>query len=667
MENSENSVDDIGILVVHGIGIQKAGESLEAAGNAIIRCLANYGVDVSLLTSKPKGTTDEPPSLDIAVLGKHWAFAECHWAESFLEPKYAQLTNWSLMALPSVAVRHFGRFIRRALKRPTLGQKIVSAIPATLAYLAMAAALPFICLSLMVVNLLSFLPIIGPVARGLRNILIRIAGDALVFTDNPVQEAAILGVFRERLLWLAERVSGPIVVLAHSQGAAVSRLGLYQWDEPALRKRLHLYTYGSGLVKLTHVRGGAHASWWYPWLATLATGFIATGATLLWTTTNLASLLVCALGFALLVIALRAHSEDSRLESYLDPSQMFTDNPQQSFRWTDTYASHDPVPGGAMFDRKIDYLASFEVTNRRSTVFDHTSYWLNRDEFVTRVTNTLLREARYPGLQNNDVLDEMDQANVRASLRRRFRASVKSILRWFVVIATAVSIYLSQVTPNALAAHTRAVLQRGIDAVPYGWAERASAFWLNLSGSALAALSLLAVGLLGYGLLALGWRQWEKADSEVVYSRSNYTHGGYLALLFTGCCILFDRLLAFAGLPQPILIDPISIAATIVIAVALFVDAWWPARPPVEEWIRQSADETQWRWDDGFNRAWLFALASVVTLRWLHTTSAIASIDNVLLTHFVELAVLIVVAFVIRGLVRTLLRKSARYHLARKR
>ena len=57
--------------------------------------------------------------------------------------------------------------------------------------------------------------------------------------------------------------------------------------------------------------------------------------------------------------------------------------------WHDYYASEDPVSNGPMFDQDPGFLTSHEVYNRAALWSDHTTYWLNRDEFVPKVVGDL--------------------------------------------------------------------------------------------------------------------------------------------------------------------------------------------------------------------------------------------------------------------------------------
>jgi len=75
-------------------------------------------------------------------------------------------------------------------------------------------------------------------------------GDSLVFTDNKVINAAICSKVTADLTWLRQRCDR-VVVLAHSQGAAVAHTVLRRSDTISVDR---LVTFGSGLRKLLEVK-----------------------------------------------------------------------------------------------------------------------------------------------------------------------------------------------------------------------------------------------------------------------------------------------------------------------------------------------------------------------------------------------------------------------------
>lgn len=58
-------------------------------------------------------------------------------------------------------------------------------------------------------------------------------------------------------------------------------------------------------------------------------------------------------------------------------------------RWRDYAASADPVPNGALLDEHGPFPKHVTVHNHGSLLRDHTTYWTDRDEFVTEVVRRL--------------------------------------------------------------------------------------------------------------------------------------------------------------------------------------------------------------------------------------------------------------------------------------
>jgi len=94
---------------------------------------------------------------------------------------------------------------------------------------------------------------ISKLRKALLGIQLKIAatvGDCYVFVSRPIEAASIVNTVRQNVLWLASRCS-EIVIVAHSQGAAVAHLALRGSTPRELRL---LFAYGSGLRKLEELK-----------------------------------------------------------------------------------------------------------------------------------------------------------------------------------------------------------------------------------------------------------------------------------------------------------------------------------------------------------------------------------------------------------------------------
>jgi hypothetical protein len=99
--------------------------------------------------------------------------------------------------------------------------------------------------------------------------------------------------------------------------------------------------------------------------------------------------------------------------------------------WVDLHASADPVSNGRLHDDERLGPESVQVVNAGSLLKDHTSYWANRDEFVTAVGNRLLvfdeRAAR---------LIVPDEVRAFLAVRRRARVRFIRACWWTAVVSS---------------------------------------------------------------------------------------------------------------------------------------------------------------------------------------------------------------------------------------
>src|SRR5262249_37588833 len=121
---------DLGVLFVHGIGLQTRADTMLHWGEELHTRIAKWiagatggSEDVSVQVADaligqnpldraapahtkwtvtvPKGRGQRSPST--------WLVAESCWAESFVTPRYADFASWSFRTLPWTLASHFGR------------------------------------------------------------------------------------------------------------------------------------------------------------------------------------------------------------------------------------------------------------------------------------------------------------------------------------------------------------------------------------------------------------------------------------------------------------------------------------------------------------------------------------------------------------------------------
>ena len=112
-------------------------------------------------------------------------------------------------------------------------------------------------------------------------------------------------------------------------------------------------------------------------------------------------------------------------------------------RWVDCFASADPVSNGRLLDGRLVEEESKEVCNQSSILNDHTSYWANRDEFVT----LLIQQLTQPELRSEAGLPPApDLALDGRSLdwigrRRRWRVGILSAISGVGILSVLLAVY----------------------------------------------------------------------------------------------------------------------------------------------------------------------------------------------------------------------------------
>lgn len=267
-------------------------------------------------------------------------------------------------------------------------------------------------IALAAVGLVGLLPItwLRVATRAAINALLGTLGQSFALQTSTIRRAAIVASVTQSLDWLSDKCHR-VVVIAHSQGAEISRLVFLDRRRPDV---VRWYTAGSGIAPLSmlHPKSIDTPSARFVIRVSKTLFFITLAAV-----TALAvdaipgvpfdvqeSLLRLAqaigwwpfawgYGVFLLILAAAFFFKYGPL---VDPlwRRSVMDG------WHDIYASQDPVPGGSLLDRFADDLMREELTpmqrrifNTRFELSDHTTYFRNTEEFVAPVALDLLRLA----------------------------------------------------------------------------------------------------------------------------------------------------------------------------------------------------------------------------------------------------------------------------------
>ena len=552
---------DLGVLLVHGIGEQQKGDTLLQAGDALVSVLRarlawlqpggrNAAAprvalaNVALNREEP----GEPPQAEIVLEGverlrshtrpgaaaSRWLLAESFWADAFPPPPYLSVFFWVVSVLPGTLVAHFHRRLRRTIysilspdnlgsrfgKYLRLGRDLAALV------LAMLVVPPLLCVLILAV-LIGFLPVpfADTIARTLQRIIASIIGDSYALLGNALTAGTVVSQVRRDVKWLAARCEY-VAIVAHSQGGAIAQMAVR--EDPLTECQL-LLTYGSGLHKLTLVetmrRQGAGLIWIAAGLLLAAQGLIASalagGSTV---AAPFASAAVLSAGaLAALAVWLRnaGHVSPDRqraADRELWEKRFRLDN--ERVDWTDVFASDDPVPNGPLLDEyaPLSGLNTRETCNLGSPLWDHTSYWLNRDDFVSRLARVLLSRAH---VDVNRDADHRLREDVSKS-RRRWRVSWRRWSSWAAAFAAGCVAFRLWTNPTAFGTAVYAAIAPVIRSAPFvgEWlAPRDAAAFHSPLG--VLSFVLLFVAL-GWALVGR-WNAWNRAEMSAFFERRPFT------------------------------------------------------------------------------------------------------------------------------------------------
>ena len=259
---------DVGVLFVHGMGEQKRADTLVQFGEALQRWLERWlpatdgRPSVRITRAELSQTADSKPAraelrITTPSFESTWILAESWWAESFRAPTYADLWRWSIEVVPVAVAEHFVRRFRLA----TSVYRKTAALLFTGFATALLPLLTIVMVTSLVIGVLPIARLRTAILR-LQKILIGTVGDSYALLESSIRDAAMSFCVERDLRWL-QSVAPRTVVVAHSQGAAVTHAAL---EASSVRPNL-LLTFGSGLRKLLVldvIRGSHRFIVWLP-------------------------------------------------------------------------------------------------------------------------------------------------------------------------------------------------------------------------------------------------------------------------------------------------------------------------------------------------------------------------------------------------------------------
>jgi hypothetical protein len=649
---------ELGVLFVHGIGEQRQGQTLVRFADPISRWLARWlsrgghteaGVGTLDETRIAVGETvlggEEPAhaylTIDsapgLALPGRHrWLLAESWWAETFQPPKTASLLLWMLLILPYVTVIQFSEMLRRASRRPRwkgwIG-RVTRAARVVLFLLVYVLALPLAAVgalgvALLLVALLIPLPAIQTRAKKLALLLSNTLGDSYVLTSSAVQFDAMVTRVASDLEWVSTRARN-VVVLAHSQGTAVSYAAITASGTPANLRGF--VTVGEAIKKLQLMRGlqtygeprttipverprrrGLHLvperlerivrlkslRFALAWIGLVGIFLIAFALPQLIVLghaqhTHLTRGIVCSvLGFVMAAGVLWVCGRYWMEDFTRDPEPLAHDG--KPVRWADFFASADPVPNGPLFSNVEgkDWLSERQVWNLASVLRDHTSYTSSEDDFLGCAIAELVRAT------GGRVPEDTREALRRARWRGWWRvwwlafgragaavAAVATVLR--------VSGQLTHIGNRVIAWHWWEPV-RWVGKHVVEWLRKLAIVGHPTDAQIVGILTVVAIGVAGYAVLAAMWSYWQKQDIKRFYQRLEPGRdtdplGGRELLLFLTTLGIEGAIAAVVGLTRDYAAvwnwcteNPWAVAAILVVGVGIApIVLSWILREPL--------------------------------------------------------------------------------------
>lgn len=493
-EPAEPDPNRVGVVFVHGIGSQLAGETLLSWARPLIRLVGRWGesldppapYDPVLRTSIDfSGVT--LPSLELSVpaaggrAAQTWVLTEAWWATRVQPPPLSVMLDWLVLHQARRVLMGILRGLGRAKLFPyDLIEKLL--LPLFVVPLSILFALLFVVFR--VVQVVPIKAVREFVAvRAAESFLVDWFGDVRILLTDRAQAANIRAGLARSIRALRRAGCGRIVVVGHSGGTIVSYTTLVDpaHDELPVDR---LITHGQALDlgwRLGEV-GDDRAD------ADRPDDVLHTGD--------------------LMRRSLAEVRKTSATRKTLD--------------WYDFWSTHDPAPAGG-FDANDETVArpadcggaSFRISNRMSLRNDHGGYWDNLESFVLPVAR-LIDTAGEPAPAASRFYP--DGAIVPPALAARRDRRVRDLwLAWagyLVAAAAVVGLALPSLETIGIAAYDLL----GRLAAPLGWLASVVAVpqlppSVDGAGARTVALGALAIAIYTAGrVMSGGWTRWDALE-----------------------------------------------------------------------------------------------------------------------------------------------------------
>jgi hypothetical protein len=265
---------EVGVIFVHGIGSQVTGATLLTWAEPLFELMSHldkhYGFRTRVTTAD--ALVGDVPEVTFEISHEDrrvaWLLGEARWAEAFHPSPASDVLRWAVQFVWRAARRGFAAlfqqlwfsFTRRLVpllrdivtsrRRGVVGRLLTMALVPLLLVMwpwLFVMVTPFALMLLVLLFLpvllivavaailvllgLQHVPVLGRKVAPLVADLITSIGDAHAYRGRAIQEAAMRQVLRTRLTDASRRCRS-VVVVAHSQGAAIACRMLLEGEEP---------------------------------------------------------------------------------------------------------------------------------------------------------------------------------------------------------------------------------------------------------------------------------------------------------------------------------------------------------------------------------------------------------------------------------------------------
>ena len=688
----------LGVLVVHGIGDQKQGATLTTWVDALsewcnTRDSKTTDPDERRLKAQVRRAMLRPPDgpahVELNVTSSRtrtntatdrttrttntqsWLVAEGWWASTFEPPTFGELWSWSFISVPATAAMHANTMVANAIRRWKSSRGVQAIYEGARLAVMMLFLVALVMLSPLILVLLTLVLVLGLIAAALpidalrslvakaQIISVGTIGDTKRLIDSPTQAGAIKSPVADGIAWLRERGCEKIVVLAHSQGAAVTYKTLVDMSEGLHGKvkpidafisvgsglpKVHALEYLSspegarlrlasvavpisaviGALSLRFLReSGALGGFVLPLCILVAAGAFLLGARfvskrgkgfgllaslLAMTLVGLVAAVVTTLivdqsvvvVVAMLAITLGLGAVYTLATEEIPPVPNTLERATR--RWIDLWGSVDPVPAGPTRTNLAGRPETWRVTNLGSVALDHNSYPANDDECLALIGTELLQHA---GIGT----PELARPRLNPT-ERRWRVAWRSINAYLLGGAVAVFALTTWRGADETAHRWYATLMKPDGLVNTWYPGDLPGFIPETISARLADVaSAIAYLVLGFVAVQVGhrvWGTWNRVESQLAISKPSQ-----LALVGDDAPDSATALangLAAGQLPdaddedqaddeaEATAVDPHRGDGAFRAMIALIVFAWFIALVPQWAWASwQSLDLTSWR------------------------------------------------------------------------